>query len=75
MPEKQSPCTDEPKIVTTSNTDPCKDPLEVINTAFNTRTNELKDSEQNANFATKEYPAKLSKRVNKQQTKKTTTKK
>ena len=76
MPEKQSPCTDEPKIVTTSNTDLCKDPLEVINTAFNTRTNELKDSEQNANFTTKEYPAKPSKRINnKQQTKKTNSKK
>lgn len=69
------PCSGEPKIITVTNTEQRKDPLEVINTAFNTRTNELKDSEQNANFTTKEYPAKLSKRVNKQQTKKTTTKK
>lgn len=69
------PCSGEPKIITVTNTEQCKDPLEVINTAFNTRTNELKDSEQNANFTTKEYPAKLSKRVKKQQTKKTTTKK
>ena len=74
-PEKQSHCTDEAKITTTTSTDTCKDQLEVINTTFNTRTNELKESEQNANFTDKEYPAKLSKRVNKQQTKKTTTKK
>lgn len=70
------PCSGEPKIITVTNTEQSKDPLEVINTAFNTRTNELKDSEQNANFTTKEYPAKLSKRINnKQQTKKTNSKK
>lgn len=75
MPEKQSHCTDEAKITTTTSTDTCKDPLEVINTTFNTKTNELKESEQNANFTDKEYPEKLSKRVNKQQTKKTNSKK